>query len=285
MQFVVDFCPFVPAIRTDCQALITTAAAGTASATHHARPLARVWKRIAHSVGDNIADMVTSGKLVWIPAHKSHKAIGEVKKGDGKRLTAVDWRANRLVDALAKAAAADLQVPRKVAAFVRSAEAAAVHAACLLGAVTHAANHYKASQVADGGNSTEVLLRDSTDRPRFPARSIGHDGGVLPPVPTIQPVRPATRCRVVQPWVPPTPKVHANRVRRAASEGALIRRVEAIGATLAPCLNRPSAADRLSAIASRVRARSALHTLDAGACESGSCGIETDASDQLTVVS
>ena len=38
-------------------------------------------------------------------------------------------------------------------------------------------------------------------------------------------------------------------------------------------LTWPSAADRLSAIASRVRARSALHTLDAGACEAGSSGI------------
>ena len=35
------------------------------------------------------------------PAHKSHKASGEVKKGDGKRFFAVDWRASKLVDALA----------------------------------------------------------------------------------------------------------------------------------------------------------------------------------------
>ena len=58
--------------------------------------------------------------------------------GDGKRLIAVDWRANRLVDALAKAAAAHLQVSREVAAFVRSSEAVAAYAECLLGVVTHA---------------------------------------------------------------------------------------------------------------------------------------------------
>ena len=33
--------------------------------------------------------------------------------------------------------------------------------------------------------------------------------------------------RVVMPWLPPTPKVHANRLRRAASEGALTKRIEA----------------------------------------------------------
>ena len=78
-------------------------------------------------------------------------------KGDSTRFTAADWQANRLVDALAKAAAAQLQVPREVAAFVRSAEAAAAHAACLLGVIIHAANNFKSSQLVDGGNSNEVL--------------------------------------------------------------------------------------------------------------------------------
>ena len=144
-MFGVDSCPFVLAIRTD-QALVTTGIAGTASDTHHARPLARVWNRIAHAVGDDIGDIVTSGRPVRVPAHKSYTAIGEVMKGDGTRFTAADWQANRLVDALAKAAAAQLQVPREVAAFVRSAEAAAAHVACLLGVVTHAANNCKSSQ-------------------------------------------------------------------------------------------------------------------------------------------
>ena len=53
-----------------------------------------------------------------------------------------------------------------------------------------------------------------------------------------------------------TPKVMANRIRRAFSQDSLVRRVEAIGACLAPNLGRPSGADRLSALASRVRTRS-----------------------------
>ena len=43
LQFVVCSCPFLPDIRTDCQALISTAASGTKEATHHGRPLARIW--------------------------------------------------------------------------------------------------------------------------------------------------------------------------------------------------------------------------------------------------
>ena len=59
----------------------------------------------------------------------------------------------------------------------------------------------------------------------------------------------------VLPWRPPTPKVQANRLHRAASDSALIRRVEEIGASLAPSHSRPSAAVRLNALALRIRAK------------------------------
>ena len=65
--------------------------------------------------------------------------MGETKKGDGTRLTTIDWLANRPVDMLAKTAATRLQAPRDIAALVRSADVAAAHAACLLGVVTHSA--------------------------------------------------------------------------------------------------------------------------------------------------
>ena len=97
LQFVTCSCPFMPTVRTDCQTLLTTAALGAGNATHHTRPLARVWSRIAHAVGDDLAEAVSSGRLVWMPAHKSHTAIGETKMGDGTRVSAADWRANRMV--------------------------------------------------------------------------------------------------------------------------------------------------------------------------------------------
>ena len=86
MFVVVNQCPFVPPIRTDCHALLSTALAGTASATHHDRPLARVWTMITPLVGDDLASIVHSDKLVWMPAHKSHLAFGVAKKSDGASL-------------------------------------------------------------------------------------------------------------------------------------------------------------------------------------------------------
>ena len=70
MFVVINQCLFVLPLRTDCHALLATALAGTASATHHDRPLARVWAKIAHVVGEGLASIV----------HKSHLAIGVSKK-------------------------------------------------------------------------------------------------------------------------------------------------------------------------------------------------------------
>ena len=66
-----------------------------------------IWKIIEKSqenhrkhIGRFLA-IVNSGKLVWMPAHKSHLAVGVATKSDGQLLTTTDWRANRLVDCLA----------------------------------------------------------------------------------------------------------------------------------------------------------------------------------------
>ena len=166
--------------------------------------------------------MVSSGKLVWLPAHKSHTAIGEATLGDGTRLTVADWRANRLVDILAKTAAAQLQVPSSVAAMLRSADAAAAHAACFLGVVTHAANNHKTVQLTEGGNSVTVTLRDSSDRPKGGSGRTGTDSRAKPPRQLPAPSRPAPSSSVL-PWTPPTPKVMANRIQRASCLEALVR--------------------------------------------------------------
>ena len=59
----------------------------------------------------------------------------------------------------------------------------------------------------------------------------------------------------VLPWRAPTPQVTANRLRRAASDSALVRRVEEIGARLSPSLSKPPASERLAALALRVKAK------------------------------
>lgn len=86
----------------------------------------------------------------------------------------------------------------------------------------------------------------------------------------------AARPRVVQLWVPTTPKVQANRMHRAVSQGFLTRRVEAIGATLAPRAGGPSAAEGISALAAHVKARSSMPLRGLGASAFDTARLEVD---------
>ena len=214
---------------------------------------------------DDLTTIVKSGKLVWMPAHKSHTAIGEALKGDGTKVTVIDWRANRLVDVLAKTAASHLRAPSSVSALLHSADTAAAHAACLLGVVTHSANNYKTTQLAEGGSTVSVTLRDSSDRPKGGIGGTASGSRATAPRQLPAPKRPDASSTVA-PWTPPTPKVLANRIQRASSHHALVRRVKAIGACLAPNAGRPTGADRLSALAARIRPKSSPPSLCVGAC-------------------
>ena len=117
----------------------------------------------------------------------------------------LDWRANRLVDALAKTAAAHDAAPSKVVRCLQKADVAAAHAACLLGIVAHAANNHTTSELGDGGQVVQTDSRDSSERQW--AR----------PVPTEVPSRSScastSSCKAaplgakeVAPWTAPTPR-------------------------------------------------------------------------------
>jgi hypothetical protein len=114
--------------------------------------------------------------------------------------------------------------------------------------------------LADGGGHATTISRDSSDRPRQGASGSDTRSSSLPPLrapaPLRAPVGPAAAA-VVLPWRPPTPQVQANRLHKAASDSALIRRVEEIGARLAPPPSREPAAERLKALALRIRAKQA----------------------------
>ena len=166
LQVALTQCPFPPQLRTDCMALLTTARYGTTKATHHSKPLARVWRLIADTIDLDISALLLGNKLAWVPAHQTLKAVGEVKLSNGCRLSIVDWRANRLVDKLAKVAAEELQRPRSTLQLLASAEAASAHAACLLGIVTFAANNCIEETCNADGTIARKVLRDSADRPR-----------------------------------------------------------------------------------------------------------------------
>ena len=157
------------------------------------------------------------------------------------------------MDLLAKAAAEHLSSGRSVLNLLASAEAAAAHAACCLGIVTHAANNHKVDAIGEGGKVITKVVRDSVDKPKV-ARATSA------PPPVAQPIMTRTdegNTKALA-WVAPSPKVQANRQQRAASCDALRRRVQEIGVTLVTRDGKTPTSVRLAGLAERVRAKAAL---------------------------
>ena len=71
----------------------------------------------------------------------------------------------------------------------------------------------------------------------------------------------------VAPCKAPTPKVMASRLRKAASDSCLARRIEDIGARLATPSTRTTATERLAALRARVQAK--LPAAGVSAAEAG----------------
>ena len=221
-------------LRTDCQSLPTIASEGAAQATGASRPLARIWKLIAALLDGCIESVIESGLLVWMPAHQALNAIGEKTLSNGKLLTGVDWRANRLVDALAKNAAATVRAPREVRCLLESGKAAVKHAAAMLAVVTHCANNHKVPvQRPDGTWGTRVT-RDAQVRHSRKVRR--------PPKPLAEPAPlPDTTGvglgRAGEWWLerpskrPRTARAKVQARRKAADLAQTQRRVDEIGAT------------------------------------------------------
>ena len=129
--------------------------------------MARIWAVAARALDGDICRLVREGKLVWMPSHQPMTAIGEVKLSNGQRLTAVEWRANRLADALAKQAALTRKAPVAVIQTLKSARAVVRHSAALLGQVTHAANNHRVVGWRPDGTAEVKVMRDS--QPKDPS--------------------------------------------------------------------------------------------------------------------
>jgi hypothetical protein len=171
---------FPPKLRTDCMSLLTTARGGAAQATEARRPLARIWKLISSSLDGCIEAIAERGLLVWMPAHQPLSAIGSKALSNGKLLTGVDWRANRLVDALAKQAAATMQAPKRVRCMLQSGQIAVKHFAALLGIVTHASNNHVVEFQRPDGSMGSRTVRDAQQ----PSNRSGHRRRRQPKPPT-----------------------------------------------------------------------------------------------------
>jgi len=100
-------------------------------------------------------------RLRWMPAHRSRAAIGRALRSDGAAVTSRNWRANRLVDAVAKAAAYGDRLPSELRQLLATAYEATEHAAATLGLVTQAANNYQVSDWRLDGTCFTKSLRDA----------------------------------------------------------------------------------------------------------------------------
>ena len=160
--------PFVPNIVTDCKGILDTASRGTAAATAAGSANARIWNILAGYLDGDVSKLADT--LVWMPAHQPTSAIGYRVKSDGREMTSLDWRANRLVDHLALHLASPSSDALKGEKLVKSAKAAARHALALLGQVTHKANNHEVKELDENGKVITRVLRDSVDKPKAVAK-------------------------------------------------------------------------------------------------------------------
>ena len=97
--------------------------------------------------------------------------IGTATDSRGRPITATMWRANRLVDLLAKSAAIPHRLPQWATRKVADAGKLFTHHAARLGLATHLANNHTISVMVDGGNMVRGVIRDSTaERPAWRLR-------------------------------------------------------------------------------------------------------------------
>jgi len=201
----------------------------------------------------------SSGRLVWMPAHQTLAAVGERKLSSGQRLSHVDWRANRLVDALAKISAGEVSAMDSVRKLLDSAAAAAKHAAMLLGRVTHAANNHLVEVVGEDGCTSMRKVRDAIDAPRTSRQPRPAPGTPAKPAQSATPaiaaraIRALPRSRGASRSMPPLGRAAR---QRAADSAHTMRRVAEIGASLGATVGGTPASDRLDALRRQVVARS-----------------------------
>jgi len=152
--------PFVPKIVTDCLGVLQSLMRGRHDATAANRINAKLWKMVDTCL-DGTTWQEAASSVTWMPAHGARASIGTALKSSGMPVTAIDWRANRLADALAKAAAARFRVPHRVQHTVRTAFKAYEHAAMVAGVVTHAASNHFTSVTTPDGAYAHRKLRDA----------------------------------------------------------------------------------------------------------------------------
>jgi len=111
-------------------------------------------------------------------------------KSNGQTVDGIDWRANRLVDALAERAAGTDRALQAAKQTVAAGAEAAVHAACLVGCTAYAANHCKTEVMCDGGKTQTIMRRDSAPPARASKAGTSASGNDAEQQPQLGPVDP-----------------------------------------------------------------------------------------------
>jgi hypothetical protein len=260
LQVIVSLCPFPPEMRTDCLSLLSTAAHGTAEAVQAKKQLARVWRMLASHIDGNITVLMDEQRLTWMPAHQTIGMVDEKTRSDGAKLSMVDWRANRLVDLLAKQAAEARALPKNAVALLDSATVAVREAAKLLGRVTHAANNHSVTEIVNG-KEVKTVKRDAMMPPKDKAKRKAESEAVEVAEPPAKKSRKKTAKPEVKPWSEqsvPKPRVrnasamHELRLQ-AFQQACTKRRVEEVGSALTPIDNGLSGKTRFEALKRRLQ--------------------------------
>ena len=163
---VASLSPFLPRIVTDYLGILSTLRDGKDRAISAVRGTARLWKMVFSVLDSDDALRQAQHRVVWMPSHGSRSSIGGRLKSDGHPVSTVDWRANRLADAAAKAAAADGRVAASKRIAHHRACNAYEHALAELAAVTTAANRHAIQSVDSNGKIVTKIVRDSAALPR-----------------------------------------------------------------------------------------------------------------------
>ena len=152
-------------IWSDCLSVVNRFKAGRAAATASKVKLARVWRTI-FDLCDCYVCPERQVQIGWMPAHTSKWAIGNVRKGDGSKLSAGDRTGNAEADLLAKRGAKLHRIPKWIRDKVELAELVATRAALQLGVTTEAANNHGIVELDSEGTARTKTHRDSDGNPK-----------------------------------------------------------------------------------------------------------------------
>ena len=262
MYMVAKINPALPRLTTDCLGLVTALARGPDDAARADRPLARLWRLIFGHTAAVVPGFAAADRVVWMPAHCTRDAARFAVQSNGEKVSLLDWRANNLVDHLARAAASRNRAPAGDRRCLELATRAGGHCAARVGATSWAANHSPHTTTRADGSTVTLLCRDSEPPP---AAKVGHPTGT-----GSRRRRPAS--------APPEPTAAAHcggkgGIPAASESAAACRTTKAELALLADArwhrtwltdmhakrllpLAGPSATQRMDAMRERVRARS-----------------------------